>query len=112
MKRKLVRMSDTEALKEAGIPWTFKTLEQYRQRGKYPRLFVKIGKLLMIDVTEFERTFVEPACALRDEEAAEIERAVALDPPARGRNPRRPPADAANPSSVIESAPADGKRVA
>ena len=93
MKRKLVRMTDAEVLKEAGIPWSYKTLENYRKQGMYPQLFVKIGKLIMIDVTEFERTVVDPACALRDEKAAEIERAVAIDPPARGRRPRRTPSD-------------------
>lgn len=56
---KLIVLSDEKALKEAGIPWARSYIFKLRHYNTYPKLIVKVGRRLMIDVDEFHRLVKE-----------------------------------------------------
>lgn len=56
---KYVKLTDAEGLREVGCPWKPKTLLIYHSQGKYPNLFAKIGKRVVLVVEELERMLQE-----------------------------------------------------
>jgi len=51
----LVPVKSDSALKEAGIPFTRKTLYSWHSRGRHSELFVRLGGSLFVDVEAFRR---------------------------------------------------------
>jgi len=64
----LIKLSDKEALARAGIYLSVQTLYKWRQQNKCPELFIKDGKLLLIDVDVWNRRLAR----LKSERTAEI----------------------------------------
>jgi hypothetical protein len=51
----LVKVTDSEGLKSIGVPFSKRTLHIYHSIGKYPEIFVKIGRILCIDSDAWEK---------------------------------------------------------
>jgi predicted site-specific integrase-resolvase len=52
--RRLVRIHKA---KEAGLPVSAATLYNWRHRGRFPSIFVQIGRAVCVDLDEFDEVF-------------------------------------------------------
>jgi len=56
---KLIPITDEKRLKEAGLPWSKNYIFKLRHYGTYPKLILRVGRRLMIDLDEFHRMVEE-----------------------------------------------------
>lgn len=70
---RLIALSDSAALRAAGVTYTPGTLRVMRCKGSHPRLFVAVGHRIHIDLDEWDRAFIAPALAEREARAERLE---------------------------------------
>lgn len=51
----IVKVNDSAALTAAGIPFATKTLYKWHHTGQYPKMFIKMGRRLFVDVDMFQK---------------------------------------------------------
>jgi len=55
MNVRFVPVSDKDALKISGVPYSQRYLYKLRHMGTYPGLVVKVGRRLLVDLKELEK---------------------------------------------------------
>ena len=68
---KIIQVNDEQARKEAGIPFTKKTLYKWNSTNEHPELFVKIGNKLCINSASWDK-WVEQAIQKSQARATKI----------------------------------------
>lgn len=57
---KFIPVNDSELLRASGCPYKRSTLYRFRCQGIYPKLFIKIGSRLCLDVAAMEKMARKP----------------------------------------------------
>jgi len=52
---KLIPLTDEKRLKEAGLVWSKNYIFKLRHLNVYPKLILKIGRRLVVDIDEYHR---------------------------------------------------------